>query len=388
MSECSAAKLAANRLNALKSTGPTTQEGKDRSRGNALKHGLCSLVVDIPGDDPEVLAVRFGEWDDEMNPAKRAAQSYLILQAVRRSGRLDRLDAAYHARVAGLARDAHKSRKEDKMREVDGLGEMLLVGHCNVAVRRLMLTSEGCAYLINEWNLMRPGLEPPPHWDGADQVRVLRLMGHETAINNKCPGPLALATKAITEHRAMAWKLKRNENPDILMWHERYKNEKEHQDDREQVEFLADKSEKYRLWLLKQLDDYVAMLSGLKAAHDASDAREEAEIPYRSLFDASDAGKLLHRYEMDTERSLLRCFKEVRELNRADGLSTQTVDKREITTIVPPHPPARREPPPARNEPTARPSGDLFEGVGTVPGASYAYVPVNITPARGPKNQR
>ena len=42
---CSPARLAANRLNAQKSTGPRTEEGKSRSRANALKHGLCASVV-------------------------------------------------------------------------------------------------------------------------------------------------------------------------------------------------------------------------------------------------------------------------------------------------------------------------------------------------------
>src|ERR1700710_1770512 len=37
--------LRANRLNALKSTGPKTDEGKERSRENALTHGLTARVV-------------------------------------------------------------------------------------------------------------------------------------------------------------------------------------------------------------------------------------------------------------------------------------------------------------------------------------------------------
>src|SRR3954452_11760849 len=40
--EISEAKLAANRANALKSTGPRTEEGKAASSQNALKHGIYS----------------------------------------------------------------------------------------------------------------------------------------------------------------------------------------------------------------------------------------------------------------------------------------------------------------------------------------------------------
>jgi len=39
------ARIAANRANALKSTGPRTAEGKERSRCNALKHGMTGAGV-------------------------------------------------------------------------------------------------------------------------------------------------------------------------------------------------------------------------------------------------------------------------------------------------------------------------------------------------------
>lgn len=47
-----AAQIAANIANARQSTGPTTDEGKQRSSQNALKHGLTAKATLIPGEDP------------------------------------------------------------------------------------------------------------------------------------------------------------------------------------------------------------------------------------------------------------------------------------------------------------------------------------------------
>jgi hypothetical protein len=47
---CSPARLLANQTNARLSTGPKTVEGKARSRGNALKHGLTGQGVVLPDE--------------------------------------------------------------------------------------------------------------------------------------------------------------------------------------------------------------------------------------------------------------------------------------------------------------------------------------------------
>ena len=45
--------IAANRRNALHSSGPTTPEGKQCSRCNALRHGLTAETVIRALEDPE-----------------------------------------------------------------------------------------------------------------------------------------------------------------------------------------------------------------------------------------------------------------------------------------------------------------------------------------------
>src|SRR5262249_8823047 len=48
-----AAQTAANRQNALVSTGPRSPAGKARSAKNALRHGLRSELAVLPGERPE-----------------------------------------------------------------------------------------------------------------------------------------------------------------------------------------------------------------------------------------------------------------------------------------------------------------------------------------------
>jgi len=51
----SARKAEANRQNALKSTGPKTPAGKAAVRLSALRHGLLSEEILLPGEDEEAL---------------------------------------------------------------------------------------------------------------------------------------------------------------------------------------------------------------------------------------------------------------------------------------------------------------------------------------------
>jgi hypothetical protein len=59
---------AANRRNARRSTGPRTEEGRRASSLNALKHGLRSQLVVIPGENPADFQTLFDAFAEEAAP--------------------------------------------------------------------------------------------------------------------------------------------------------------------------------------------------------------------------------------------------------------------------------------------------------------------------------
>jgi hypothetical protein len=83
-------KIAANRANAQKSTGPRTPEGRIRAALNSLKHGLNSKHVVVPGE----VAADFADFrralQDEFQPAD-ADQALLFEHMVAAAWRLRRI---------------------------------------------------------------------------------------------------------------------------------------------------------------------------------------------------------------------------------------------------------------------------------------------------------
>ena len=64
----SSAQIEANRRNAQKSCGPKSDEGKSRSRFNALKHGMTAQTVLLPGDDGKAFLGRLQYLQDDLQP--------------------------------------------------------------------------------------------------------------------------------------------------------------------------------------------------------------------------------------------------------------------------------------------------------------------------------
>ena len=63
------AQVTANRLNATKSTGPCTAEGKAVVAQNAIKHGLLARQHVVLGEDPQQFEHDRRQWLEEFQPA-------------------------------------------------------------------------------------------------------------------------------------------------------------------------------------------------------------------------------------------------------------------------------------------------------------------------------
>ena len=109
--------LQANRNNAKLSTGPKTDEGKQRCAQNALKHGLRSKHPVIPGEDPIEYQHKLDQLRADIRPVN-ALEDDLVEQIADTSWRLKRLsriEAAYER--YRIEREADKSYNAGKDEE-------------------------------------------------------------------------------------------------------------------------------------------------------------------------------------------------------------------------------------------------------------------------------
>jgi hypothetical protein len=76
------AQIAANQANAAHSTGPRTEEGKARTRGNATRHGLCATAAVMSDEEQSVFNLLHDDLLAEYQPATPTEEILVFKMAV------------------------------------------------------------------------------------------------------------------------------------------------------------------------------------------------------------------------------------------------------------------------------------------------------------------
>jgi hypothetical protein len=204
-----AAQIEANRQNARKSTGPRTEEGKNRSRLNALDHGCRANLMVLP---TEV----FGEYENELKAWKfsfqprNPAEEVLVERLVSLGWRQKRIDRAQMARLTQRIYHGEIEEADSIQEQVLELGQKLFADACGPLalhlhqrisevyadgesfrisdysvdedqpmrlVHRLQATGAGCQWMLDQWADLRALLERGVPWLAPDKLKAVRLLG-------------------------------------------------------------------------------------------------------------------------------------------------------------------------------------------------------------------
>jgi len=342
---CSPERLAANRANALLSTGPRTAEGKEQSRRNSLKHGLSGDGVALPDEDAAEVARRFSAMEAELGAKTELGQA-LALRATMLTVRLERSYRHEAASLALAVDSAPKAYDDGRLTAIEGLMDGLRDDPSTNA-RRLQQTPEGVAYTIKVWEDLKLDLTDPDRklWTAGHLERAENLMGRR---------PHDLPRSRIGALSRAMWYDFSGFDPG------------EASDLNEQGKY-----EHARGKLAAIIDGRIEVLATVLAGghfDKAAAERARAGAADRALFDDSREAILARKYEAATERSLFRTLREFREVEAAAAIAEPgpTLDATEdpaavsgdLGSFLPEAPAAEPEPEPAVAEPpSGRPAG-------------------------------
>ncbi len=288
---CSPEKLASNRRNSLKSSGPTSALGKSISRKNSLKHGLTGAGIVIPDEDVAAVQERIEAFTADLKPKNDVAQ-FLATRAAVLSVRMDRCVRQEAAKITRdmMAADAleAEARAEELARHT-----ALLDTEPVKAVRHLERSPEGIDWLILAWRQMLSYLfdakYPRFSYERAQKLAGCQAM---SAVSSRLSA-LGLALVGNFNY------LKADDWPELPD---------------------PDRREAVRGELKRFVEGEIARLEDVRAGldHDAI-ARDRAGARARAIFDPSPEANLARKYEAAAERMFFKTLERDRTHQRPGG---------------------------------------------------------------------
>ncbi len=178
----SPARLAANQANAAKSTGPTSEAGKKRSRANAVKHGLRSVVVPIA--DEATIRARAAGVIETIRP-QTEFQLWYCVKIAQTMIQVDRLGVLERQVRADAAHRAEVSWDEDQQAEANRVGARLS-RNPEQTVGQLRRTVAGCDWLIDRWSKLADSAGRQS-WTDTQQTLAHDLIGTPPEFRDNAP---------------------------------------------------------------------------------------------------------------------------------------------------------------------------------------------------------
>ncbi len=166
--------IAANRQNAQHSTGPVTDEGKDASRRNALKHGLTGSDVLLDGER-DAVEQRKAEWRNNYL-LETPEQEWVFEQMVVNSIRLERCHQEESAIRLGESQRAAFCWDDDRRDEAAEIAGKLSK-RPNLVSRQLQRTKQGAEWMIDCWRMLGKAHERNGEWTESQTALALDLLG-------------------------------------------------------------------------------------------------------------------------------------------------------------------------------------------------------------------
>jgi hypothetical protein len=305
----SEAQRLANQRNAALSTGPRTPEGKARSRGNALKHGLTGDGVVLMSHDLQEVQEAQRELEAEMKPTGRLGR-ILVKRIAVLSVRLDRCVEQTIAAASQRKRAAATNHDDGRQHAAEVLFDWI-AAEPETHARRLEATPEGVDRKIKAWKDLRFDLEYAGtrwgyhHWQLADNLT-----------GKKPEDPPYSRFGALCQ---VVWG-----QPSYLTPYEL--------DLAGQVAWAKNQ-------LAELIDAEVARLEALREDLDYEVIEaDRAESPDRVNFDPTAAGALARRYEAATERSMIQAIREFRHVEREAIARRARPQNPRLASFGPPQP--------------------------------------------------
>ena len=167
--------IQANRLNAARSTGPTSRAGKAKSRANATKHGLAGESAAVEAGTSAEFEERRARWAAEREPVGQAA-GWALDRAVAASLRIERCERSLENLTAASRERARLAWDQDRAVEAATIAGRLARDPV-LASRQLQASLAGVELLVEAWLGLVAALGAGGDWSESQASRALDLLG-------------------------------------------------------------------------------------------------------------------------------------------------------------------------------------------------------------------